>query len=174
MSNAILGFLTCGVQKLGVPFWGVPIIRTIIYWGPLILGNYHVLLSFDGGLLQQGAERAVAAAAEELERLKANPAKTPDAACTPDEVHQLMPQDVAVDETALQQKQKEEARCTHCCIHTLFTLCFGISLHSALRYSIMTALADESCTASFAKRSRGRRAGANAEKISCFDSVLFA
>ena len=33
-------------QKLGVPFLGVPIIRTTIYlslyWGPLILGNYHV------------------------------------------------------------------------------------------------------------------------------------
>ena len=31
--------------KLGVPF-GVPIIRTIVfgglYWGPLILGNYHI------------------------------------------------------------------------------------------------------------------------------------
>ena len=32
--------------KLGVPFLGVPIIRTIVfwglYWGPLILGNYHI------------------------------------------------------------------------------------------------------------------------------------
>ena len=82
-------------QKLGVPFCRVPIIRTIIYWVyiwvPLFWGNYHVLLSFGGGLLQQGAERAVAAAAEELERLKANPAKTSGAAYTPDEVHQLMP-----------------------------------------------------------------------------------
>ena len=30
-----------------IPFWGVPIIRTIVYWGlywgPLILGNYHIL-----------------------------------------------------------------------------------------------------------------------------------
>ena len=34
-------------QKLGVPFLGVPIIRTIVYWGlywgPLIVGNYHIL-----------------------------------------------------------------------------------------------------------------------------------
>ena len=32
--------------KLGVPFVGVPIIRIIVfwvlYWDPLILGNYHV------------------------------------------------------------------------------------------------------------------------------------
>ena len=38
--------------KLGVPFWGVPIIRTIVYWGlywgPLILGNYHIGLRFWG------------------------------------------------------------------------------------------------------------------------------
>ena len=31
--------------KLGVLFWGVPILRIIVfwglYWGPLILGNYH-------------------------------------------------------------------------------------------------------------------------------------
>ena len=31
--------------KLGIPFWGVPIIRTIVfgglYWGPLFLGNYR-------------------------------------------------------------------------------------------------------------------------------------
>ena len=35
-----------GFPKLGVPLLGVPIIRTIVfwglYWGPLILGNYHV------------------------------------------------------------------------------------------------------------------------------------
>ena len=35
-----------GFPKLGVPFWGVPIIRTIVfwgqYWGPLIWGNYHM------------------------------------------------------------------------------------------------------------------------------------
>ena len=35
-----------GFPKLGVPFSGVPIIRTILfwglYWGPLILGNYHL------------------------------------------------------------------------------------------------------------------------------------
>ena len=35
-----------GFPKLGVPFLGVPIIRTIVfwglYWGPLILGNYHI------------------------------------------------------------------------------------------------------------------------------------
>ena len=34
--------------KLGVPFLGVPIIRTIeflgLHWGPLILGNYKMLL----------------------------------------------------------------------------------------------------------------------------------
>ena len=32
--------------KTRVPFWGVPIIRTILYWGlcwgTLILGNYHI------------------------------------------------------------------------------------------------------------------------------------
>ena len=30
----------------GFPFWGVPIIRIVVfwglYWGPLILGNYHI------------------------------------------------------------------------------------------------------------------------------------
>ena len=35
-----------GFPKLGVPFLGVPIIRTIIfwglYWGPLVLGNYQL------------------------------------------------------------------------------------------------------------------------------------
>ena len=35
-----------GFPKLGVPFLGIPIIRTIVfwglYWGPLILGNYHI------------------------------------------------------------------------------------------------------------------------------------
>ena len=34
--------------KLGVPFLGVPIIRTIVFWGlyrgPLILGNYQIAL----------------------------------------------------------------------------------------------------------------------------------
>ena len=33
--------------KLGVPSWGVPIIRAIVfrglYWDPLTLGNYHLL-----------------------------------------------------------------------------------------------------------------------------------
>ena len=37
-----------GYPKLGVPFLGVVIIRTIVYWGlcwgTLILGNYHVAL----------------------------------------------------------------------------------------------------------------------------------
>ena len=37
-----------GFPKLGVPFWGVPIVRTLVfwglYWGPLILGNYHISL----------------------------------------------------------------------------------------------------------------------------------
>ena len=35
-----------GFLKLGVPFWGSPRIRTIVfwglYWGPLISGNYHI------------------------------------------------------------------------------------------------------------------------------------
>ena len=35
-----------GFPNLAVPFWGVPIIRTIVYlapyWGPPILGNYHI------------------------------------------------------------------------------------------------------------------------------------
>ena len=35
-----------GFPKLGVPFWGIPSIRIIVYWslygGPLILGNYHM------------------------------------------------------------------------------------------------------------------------------------
>ena len=35
-----------GFPKLGVPLLGVPIIRIIVswglYWGPLILGNYHL------------------------------------------------------------------------------------------------------------------------------------
>ena len=38
-----------GFPKLGVPFLGVPIIRTIafwgLYWGPLISGNYQIDLS---------------------------------------------------------------------------------------------------------------------------------
>ena len=37
----------------GFTILGVPIIRAIIfwglYWGPLILGNYHSLLGQDGG-----------------------------------------------------------------------------------------------------------------------------
>ena len=39
-------FRVKGFPKLGVPFWGVPIIRTMVCWGlywcPLILGNYHI------------------------------------------------------------------------------------------------------------------------------------
>ena len=35
-----------GFPKLGVPLWVVPIIRIVIfwdlYWGPPILGNYHI------------------------------------------------------------------------------------------------------------------------------------
>ena len=42
--RAIVGF--GGFPKLGVAFWGVPIIRTIVFWGlfwgSLILGNYHL------------------------------------------------------------------------------------------------------------------------------------
>ena len=38
--------LSEGFPKLGVTFLGVPMIRTIVfwglYWGPLILGNYQV------------------------------------------------------------------------------------------------------------------------------------
>ena len=41
--------------KIGGTILGVPIIRTIVYlglyWGPLILGNYHV--AFPGQALQQ-------------------------------------------------------------------------------------------------------------------------
>ena len=37
-----------GFPKLGVPFLGVPIIRTIVFWGlysgPPILGNYHIYI----------------------------------------------------------------------------------------------------------------------------------
>ena len=36
-----------GFAKLGEPFSEVPIIRIVIfgclYWGPLILGNYHIV-----------------------------------------------------------------------------------------------------------------------------------
>ena len=39
-----------GFPKLGVPFLGAPIIRTIVfwglYWGPLILGMYHIETRF--------------------------------------------------------------------------------------------------------------------------------
>ena len=34
-----------GFPKLGVLFWGVPIIRILVYWyikGTLILGNYYI------------------------------------------------------------------------------------------------------------------------------------
>ena len=35
-----------GFPKLGIPFLGVPMMRTILYWGlywgTLILGNYHL------------------------------------------------------------------------------------------------------------------------------------
>ena len=40
------GFLMWGFPKIMGTFLGVPIIRSIVfwglYWGPLILGNYHV------------------------------------------------------------------------------------------------------------------------------------
>ena len=44
-----------GFPKLGVPFLGAPIIRIIVfwfpYWGPSILGNYHIaLIEFLGPL----------------------------------------------------------------------------------------------------------------------------
>ena len=39
--------LIWGFPKIRGTFLGVPIIRTIVfwglYWGPLILGNYHIL-----------------------------------------------------------------------------------------------------------------------------------
>ena len=47
----MLGFRVCSgylgtSQNEGVPFLGVPIIRTVVfcglYWGPCILGNYHI------------------------------------------------------------------------------------------------------------------------------------
>ena len=45
-----------GFPKLGAPFWGIPIIRTIIYWGlywgPPILGNYHMPLSSQGAAVK--------------------------------------------------------------------------------------------------------------------------
>ena len=38
--------LYVGSPKLGNPFWGVPIIRIIVYWGlywgPLISASYHI------------------------------------------------------------------------------------------------------------------------------------
>ena len=41
-----------GFPKIRGTISGVPIIRIIIYWGlywgPLILGNYHILVSFNG------------------------------------------------------------------------------------------------------------------------------
>ena len=45
--RCLLSELICGDwQKLGAPFWGPPIIRSIIYWdldwGPPLYGNYHV------------------------------------------------------------------------------------------------------------------------------------
>ena len=51
LDSALQGCMTLNrfgdFPKLGVPFLGVPIIRTIVfwglYWGPLILGNYHFL-----------------------------------------------------------------------------------------------------------------------------------
>ena len=43
---------TWGFPKIGGTILGVPIIRTIVYWdlfwGPLILGNYHLHLKLKG------------------------------------------------------------------------------------------------------------------------------
>ena len=40
--------LAWGLPKIRDTLWGVPIIRTIVYWGlywgPLVLGNYHIRL----------------------------------------------------------------------------------------------------------------------------------
>ena len=42
-----------GFPKLGLFFWGVPIIRTLVfwglYWGPLLLGNYQIRLTIFRG-----------------------------------------------------------------------------------------------------------------------------
>ena len=44
--SIILGHMIWGFPKNGGTFLGIPIIRIIafwgLYWGPLILGNYHV------------------------------------------------------------------------------------------------------------------------------------
>ena len=41
----VQGYMYGGFPKIGIPFWGVPKIRILafwgLYWGPLILGNYH-------------------------------------------------------------------------------------------------------------------------------------
>ena len=34
--------ITWGFPKIRGPFLGVPIIRTLVFWGPSILGNYHL------------------------------------------------------------------------------------------------------------------------------------
>ena len=40
-----------GFPKIRGTFWGVPIIRTTVYgglyWGPVILGNYHIVRNTD-------------------------------------------------------------------------------------------------------------------------------
>ena len=45
-SESLFSLTMWVVPKIGGTFFGVPIIRTIVfwglYWGPLILGNYHV------------------------------------------------------------------------------------------------------------------------------------
>ena len=50
----VRGFRTWGFPKNRGTFLGVPIIRTMVYWGsywgPLILGNYH---------LEQGMEQTL-------------------------------------------------------------------------------------------------------------------
>ena len=51
-----------GFPKLGVTSLGVPIIRTIVfwglYWGPLILGNYHMeCVSPRGGEVRKGTSK---------------------------------------------------------------------------------------------------------------------
>ena len=32
----------CGFPKIRGTFLGVPMIRIILFWGPVVLGNYHI------------------------------------------------------------------------------------------------------------------------------------
>ena len=37
-----------GFPKLGVPFWGVPVIRAIVFWGSMLVSPYFRNLPFVG------------------------------------------------------------------------------------------------------------------------------